>query len=86
MTETKEAALGGLSGHALRHAYTSQALEAGVPFTELRLLFNHKVRDVTLSYVGLPHLRECQARASVAIVTRVGLTWTAGSWPPRARQ
>lgn len=83
-TETKEAALGGLSGHALRHAYTSQALEAGVPFAELKLLLNHKFRDVTFGYahLGLAHLRKCQGVASAAILAAVGLRWTAGSWPP----
>lgn len=86
VTEVKEQMLGGLFGHALRHAYSSLALEAGVPVAELKFLLNHKVADVTFGYLnpGIAHLRECQERASARILEAVRLRWVEGAWPPTA--
>lgn len=85
-TETREAKLGGLHGHALRHAFAKLAREAGVPIAELKLLLNHRLPggDVTFGYLelGRDHLREFQERASANILAAVRLKWTAGSWPP----
>ena len=85
-SETKEPKLGGLHGHALRHAFAKLAREAGVPIAELKLLLNHRLPggDVTFGYLelGLEHLRKYQATASASILAAVGLNWTAGSWPP----
>ena len=85
--EVREDALGPLVGHALRHAYTSLALEAGVPLLELKILLNHSVAGlgVTGTYVhlGHSHLREMQGRASAGILAAVGLAHEAGTWPPR---
>jgi integrase len=86
VAEVREDALGGLYGHALRHAYASLALEAGVPVAELKFLLNHKVGDVTFGYLrpGLAHLGECQARASARILEATGLAWRPHTWPPKA--
>jgi integrase len=85
--EVREDALGPLVGHALRHAYTSLALEAGVPLLELKVLLNHSVAGlgVTGTYVhlGHAHLREMQERASAGILAAVGLRHVPGQWPPR---
>jgi integrase len=86
VAEVKEPLLGGLIGHALRHAYSSLALEAGVPVAELKFLLNHKVADVTFGYLNprIAHLRECQEKASARILEAVGLQWVQGGWPPKA--
>jgi integrase len=85
--EVRDDALAPLVGHALRHAYTSLALEAGVPLLELKILLNHSVAGlgVTGTYVhlGMTHLREMQGRASAGILAAVGLSHSAGQWPPR---
>ena len=84
VAESKERALCGLHGHALRHAYASLALEAGVPMAELKLLLNHAVADVTFGYLrpGVSHLRACQERASARALEAVGLVCSEGEWPP----
>ena len=81
--EVKEPALGGLTGHALRHAYTSIACEV-VPIAEMKLLLNHAVSDVTFRYMQrrLDRLRVLQESASARILEAVGLQWTEGAWPP----
>ncbi len=86
LVEVKERALGKLHGHALRHLYSSLALEAGVPIAELKFLLNHRVADVTFTYLqpGLAHLRQHQERASARILEAVGLHWEEGWWPPIA--
>lgn len=84
--EVREDALGPLVGHALRHAYTSLSLEAGVPLLEAKVLLNHSVAGlgVTGTYVhlGHAHLREAQERASAGILAAVGLQHEPGRWPP----
>ena len=84
--EVRDDALGPLVGHALRHAYTSLALEAGVPLLETKVLLNHSVAGlgVTGTYVhlGVNHLREMQDRASAGILAAVGLAHSASRWPP----
>ena len=84
--EVREDALGPLVGHALRHAYASLALEAGVPLLETKVLLNHSVAGlgVTGTYVhlGADHLREAQERASAGILAAVGLAHEPGVWPP----
>jgi hypothetical protein len=81
--------LAGLHGHALRHAYSSIALEAGVPWAELTFLLNCSVAGMGVTggylHLGLAHLREMQARASAGILDRIGVEHRAGSWPPAAR-
>jgi integrase len=81
----KEPALCGLHGHALRYAYASLALEAGVPIAELKFLLNHSAPDATFGYLrpSLDHLRECQERASARILRVVGLRWEERTWPPK---
>lgn len=81
--EVKDAKLDGLTGHALRHAFTSLASEV-VPIAELKLLLNHKINDVTFGYMQrrLDRLRDLQERASARILEAVGMEWTPGSWPP----
>src|SRR5438270_3086141 len=43
IVDVRDDGLGDLHGHALRHAYASIALEAGVPWAELKFLLNHSV-------------------------------------------
>jgi integrase len=77
---------GGLQGHALRHAFASIALEAGVPVAELKFLLNHSVSSLGITgdylHLGIAHLREMQERASAACLRRVGLDHRPGQWPP----
>jgi integrase len=86
--DVRDEELAGLHGHALRHAYASIALEAGVPWAELKFLLNHSVTGMGVTggylHLGLAHLREMQARASAAILDRSGLGHRAGRWPPTA--
>jgi integrase len=87
--DVRDAELGGLHGHALRHAYASIALEAGVPWAELKFLLNHSVAGMGVTggylHLGLAHLREMQSRASAAILDRIGIEHRPGSWPPARR-
>jgi integrase len=86
VAEVQEKLLAPLTGHALRHVYSSLALEAGVPLAELRFLLNHSMSalGVTGSYLhlSLDHLRGYQEQASARILQAVGLDWSEGSWPP----
>lgn len=84
VTETKEPALGGLHGHALRHAYRTLCEDAGVSWAHGKLLLNQTVSDVSFGYMQrrLEALRESQERASAFILATVGLEWRAGEWPP----
>lgn len=84
VSEVKQAELGGLTGHALRHTYATLALEAGVPLAELKFLLNHAIGNVTMGYLNpsLGHLRSLQERASARVLEALGLVWTAGQWPP----
>ena len=43
VAEIRDASLGNLVGHALRHVYATLALEAGVPIAELKFLPTHAV-------------------------------------------
>jgi integrase len=89
IVDVRDDGLGDLVGHALRHAYASIAMEAGVPWAELKFLLNHSVAGMGVTggylHLGLAHLREMQARASAAILDRIGVAHRAGSWPPAAR-
>lgn len=84
VAEVKEPTLGGLHGHALRHAYKTLCEDAGVSWAHSKLLLNHSVSDVAFGYMQrrLEALRGSQERASGYILAAVGLTWTPGEWPP----
>ncbi|WP_373043977.1 tyrosine-type recombinase/integrase [Vulgatibacter sp.] len=86
--EVKERGLRRLTGHALRHAYATLALEAGVPLAELRFLLNHSGGPVTFGYLhpSLEHLRGHQETATARILDALGLDWQEGSWPPRVKE
>ena len=81
VVEVKERSLGELTGHALRHLYSSLAIESGVPIEALKFLLNHKIpsNDVTMGYLnpGLTYLREQQEKASGFIIGRLGLKYHA---------
>ncbi len=87
VAEVQQHELGDLTGHALRHAYASLALQAGVPLLELRFLLNHSASSggVTMGYLhpSIDHLREHQERASRYILDALGLVHEPGTWPPR---
>ena len=85
VAEVAQHELGGLTGHALRHCYSTLAVEAGVPLLELKYLLNHAASNVTMGYihVGPEHLRKYQELASRYILNKIGLEWTPGTWPPR---
>ncbi|WP_329890289.1 integrase arm-type DNA-binding domain-containing protein [Stenotrophomonas muris] len=87
VAEVQQHELGDLTGHALRHAYASLALQAGVPLLELRFLLNHSASSggVTMGYLhpSLDHLREHQEKASRYILDALGLVHEPGTWPPR---
>lgn len=89
IVDVRDDGLEDLVGHALRHAYASIAMEAGVPWAELKFLLNHSVAGMGVTggylHLGLAHLREMQSRASAAILDRIGIEHRAGSWPPTAR-
>lgn len=86
VAEVQQHELGGLTGHALRHAYASLALQAGVPLLELRFLLNHSASSggVTMGYLhpSIDHLREYQEKASTYILAALGLMHEPGTWPP----
>jgi integrase len=86
IVDVRDDGLGDLHGHALRHAYASIALEAGVGWAELKFLLNHSVAGMGVTggylHLGLAHLREMQARASAAVLDRIGLAHVPGLWPP----
>ncbi|MDN5792358.1 MAG: hypothetical protein L0H22_04780, partial [Brevibacterium aurantiacum] len=79
VVEVKEKALGELTGHALRHLYSSLAIESGVPIEALKFLLNHKIpsNDVTMGYLnpGISYLRTQQEKASAFILGRIGLSY-----------
>lgn len=85
VAEVKEPSLE-FTGHALRHLYASLALEAGVPFAELKMLLNHSHHGlgVTGTYLrpSLDHLRGWQEKASARILEAIGVSWHVGTWPP----
>lgn len=85
VAEVAQHELDGLTGHALRHCYSTLAVEAGVPLLELKYLLNHAASNVTMGYihVGPEHLRKYQELASRYILNKIGLEWTPGTWPPR---
>lgn len=84
VAEVAQHELDGLHGHALRHCYSTLAIEAGVPLLELKYLLNHAASNVTMGYihVGHEHLRKHQETASRHILSALGLEWTEGQWPP----
>lgn len=85
VAEVAQHELDGLTGHALRHAFATLAVQAGVPLLELKYLLNHAASNVTMGYihVGPEHLRKHQETASHYILEQLGLEWTKGEWPPR---
>jgi integrase len=82
--EVQQEELNGLTGHALRHAFGTLAVQAGVPLLELKYLLNHASGDVTMGYLhpSTDHLRDYQEKASAYILERIGLTYEPGTWPP----
>jgi len=84
VTEVAQHELNGLTGHALRHVFSTLAVESGVPLLELKYLLNHAASNVTMGYihVGPEHLQPYQEKASRHILERLGLQWTPGVWPP----
>ncbi|HHW4683340.1 MAG TPA: integrase, partial [Xylella sp.] len=52
VAEVQQPELGSLTGHGLRHAYASLALQAGVPLLELKFMMNHSASSggVTMDY------------------------------------
>lgn len=84
VAEVQQKELGDLTGHALRHTFSTLAVEAGVPLLELKYLLNHSSSDVTFGYLhpSLDHLREHQERASAYILGKLGLRHEPGTWPP----
>lgn len=90
VAEVQQPELDGLTGHALRHAYASLALQAGTPLLELKFLLNHSASSggVTMGYLhpSLDHLREHQEKASAYILDALGMVHEPGSWPPRLKE
>lgn len=88
VAEVAQRELDGLTGHALRHCFSTLAVQAGVPLLELKYLLNHAANNVTMGYihVGPKHLRKYQELASSYILDQLGLQWTPGTWPPRLAQ
>lgn len=87
VAEVAQHELDGLTGHALRHCYSTLAVEAGVPLLELKYLLNHAASNVTMGYihVGHEHLRKHQEAASRHILDRLGLVHEPGTWPPKLK-
>ena len=85
VAEVAQHELGGLTGHALRHCYSTLAVRAGVPLLELKYLLNHAAGNVTMGYihVGVEHLAKHQEAASAYILGALGLVHEPGTWPPR---
>lgn len=85
VAEVAQHELGSLTGHALRHCYSTLAVQSGVPLLELKYLLNHAASNVTMGYihVGHEHLLKHQETASRYILAALGLEWTEGQWPPR---
>lgn len=57
--------------HAMRHNYSTHALEAGVPLATVKLLLNHASSDVTMGYVTRAHLTGYLKEASETVATRL---------------
>lgn len=85
VAEVAQHELGGLTGHALRHCFSTLAVQAGVPLLELKYMLNHAASNVTMGYihVGVEHLIKYQELASRYILEALGLDWTEGDWPPK---
>lgn len=85
VAEVAQHELGGLTGHALRHCFSTLAVRAGVPLLELKCLLNHAAGNVTMGYihVGVEHLMKHQETASAYILGALGLVHEPGTWPPR---
>jgi integrase len=84
VAEVAQHELGGLTGHALRHCFSTLAVRAGVPLLELKCLLNHAAGNVTMGYihVGVEHLMKHQETASAYILGALGLVHEPGTWPP----
>jgi integrase len=85
VAEVAQHELDGLTGHALRHCFSTLAVRAGVPLLELKYLLNHAAGNVTMGYihVGVEHLSKHQETASGYILGALGLVHEPGTWPPR---
>jgi integrase len=85
VAEVAQHELDGLTGHALRHCFSTLAVRAGVPLLELKYLLNHAAGNVTMGYihVGVEHLAKHQETASGYILGALGLVHEPGTWPPR---
>lgn len=85
VAEVAQHELGGLTGHALRHCFSTLAVRAGVPLLELKYLLNHAVGNVTMGYihVGVEHLAKHQETASAYVLGALGLVHEPRTWPPR---
>lgn len=88
VAEVAQHELDGLTGHALRHSFSTLAVQADVPLLELKYLLNHAASNVTMGYihVGVEHLMKYQGLASSYVLDALGLQWTEGQWPPRLKQ
>ncbi|MGE0420729.1 MAG: tyrosine-type recombinase/integrase [Reyranellaceae bacterium] len=64
------------SPHAYRHTYRTLGLEAGIDFTTMSLLLNHKLPSVSFNYITrdklLGHLREAQERMTAYLQSKIG--------------
>ena len=85
VAEVAQHELGGLTGHALRHCFSTLSVRAGVPLLELKYLLNHAAGNVTMGYIhiGVEHFTKHQETASEYILGALGLVHKAGTWPPR---
>ncbi|MCS0582130.1 integrase family protein [Massilia pinisoli] len=85
VAEVAQHELDGLTGHALRHCFSTLAVRAGVPLLELKYLLNHAAGNVTMGYihVGVEHLAKHQETASRYILGALGLMHEPGTWPPK---
>ena len=88
VSEVQQEELKGLTGHALRHAYGTLAVQSGVPLLELKYLLNHSSGDVTMGYLhpSTDHLRAHQEKATAYVLEQIGLAHEPGNWPPTCIQ
>jgi len=57
--------------HAMRHNYSTHALEAGVQLATVKLLLNHASTDVTMGYFTRAHLTGYLKEAVETVATRL---------------
>ena len=60
------------SPHAYRHTFRTLSLEAAIPYTEVCLLLNHKLQNVSYGYISrtavITHLKQQQEKMSVYLL------------------